>query len=120
MIAAFLDDDDNFRFATSLTHGDIGQEHVLITEAGDLAGVIDWGDVEVGDPVVDLAWVLNALPEVGERVLGAYGGAPDDRFRVRARFAYTLMPWHDVAYGAQTGQPRFIERGLAGVRERLG
>ena len=118
-LAAFLDDDDNFRFATSLTHGDIGPEHVLITEAGDLAGVIDWGDVEVGDPVVDLAWVLNAMPEVGDRVLGAYGGPPDDRFLARSRFAFTLMPWHEVAYGAQTGQPPFVESGLAGVRERL-
>jgi Phosphotransferase enzyme family len=118
-IAAFLDDDDNFRFATSLTHGDIGPEHVLITEAGDLAGVIDWGDVEVGDPVFDLAWVLNAMPEVGERVLGAYGGAPDDRFHVRARFAFLLMPWHEVRYGMETDQAAFVESGMAGVRERL-
>ena len=98
-LAAFLDDDDNFRFATGLTHGDIGPAHVLITDAGDLAGVIDWGDLEVGDPVFDLAWVINALPEVGERVLGAYGGPPDDRFLVRSRFAFMLMPWHEVQYG---------------------
>jgi aminoglycoside 2''-phosphotransferase len=119
-IAVFLDDDDNFRFASSLTHGDIGPEHVLITEAGDLAGVIDWGDVEVGDPVFDLAWVINAMPDVGERVLGAYGGPPDDRFFERARFAFMLMPWHEVRYGFETGQSRFVESGMAGVRERLG
>jgi hypothetical protein len=119
-LASFLDDDDNFRFATSLTHCDIGPEHVLITEAGDLAGVIDWGDVEVSDPVVDLAWVLNAMPEVGERVLGAYGGPPDDRFLARSRFAFMLMPWHEVNYGARTEQPGVVERGLTGVRERLG
>ena len=119
-LAAFLDDDDNFRFATGLTHGDIGPEHVLITDAGDLAGVIDWGDLEMGDPVFDLAWVINAMPEMGERVLGAYGGPPDDRFLARSRFAFMLMPWHEVKYGAQTEQPGFIESGLAGVRERLG
>ena len=118
-LAAFLDDDDNFRFATGLTHGDIGPEHVLITDAGDLAGVIDWGDLEVGDPVFDLAWSINAMPEMGERVLGAYGGPPDDRFLARSRFAFMLMPWHEVKYGAQTEQPGFIESGLAGVRERL-
>ena len=119
-IASFLDDDDNFRFATALTHGDIGPEHVLVTDTGDLAGVIDWGDVEVGDPVFDLAWVMHAMPEMGDRVLGAYGGPPDDRFRERARFAFMLMPWHEVKYGAQTDQPGFVESGLAGVRERLG
>lgn len=120
MLTALLDDDDNFRFATGLTHGDIGPAHVLITDAGDLAGVIDWGDLEVGDPVFDLAWVINAMPEVGERVLGAYGGPPDDRFLARSRFAFMLMPWHEVKHGAVSGQPVFVESGMAGVRERLG
>lgn len=55
--------------------------------------MIDWGDTEVGDPAFDLAWILHAMPAEGERVLGAYGGPPDDRF---------------------------LERGLVGVRERLG
>lgn len=119
-IAAHFEDDDNFRFAPSLTHGDIGPEHVLVTDTGDLAGVIDWGDTEVSDPVFDLAWVLHAMPPEGERVLSAYGGAPDDRFLIRARFMFLLMPWHEVKYGALTEQPAFVERGMAGVRERLG
>ncbi len=119
-IAAFFDDDDNFRFAPCLRHGDIGPEHVLVTDTGDLAGVIDWGDAEVGDPVFDLAWMLHAMPAEGERVLGAYGGPPDDRFFVRARFAFLLMPWHEVKHGVETGQVAFVDRGLAGVRDRLG
>jgi hypothetical protein len=52
-------------------------------------------------------------------VLGAYGGPPDDRFLARCRFAFLLMPWHEVQYGAESGQPAFVESGLAGVRERL-
>ncbi|MGZ8652210.1 MAG: phosphotransferase family protein [Actinomycetota bacterium] len=119
MLSAFLDDDDNFRFATCLTHGDIGPEHVLVTASGDLAGVIDWGDAAVGDPVFDLAWIVHAMPDEGERVLGAYGGPPDDRFFERARFAFMLMPWHEVRYGVQTDQHGFVESGLVGVRERL-
>lgn len=120
MLSAFLDDDENFRFAACLTHGDIGPEHVLVTASGDLAGVIDWGDAAVGDPVLDLAWILFAMPDEGERVLGAYGGPPDDRFLGRARFAFQLMPWHEVKYGAETDQAGFVESGLAGVRERFG
>lgn len=118
-IQTFLEDDDNFRFAACLTHGDIGPEHVLVTDAGDLAGVIDWGDIEVGDPAVDLAWILHAWPEVGARVLGAYGGAPDDRFLIRARLAFMLMPWHEVKYGLETDQREFVRGGLVGVRDRL-
>jgi aminoglycoside phosphotransferase (APT) family kinase protein len=117
--AVFWEDDDNFRFAPCLTHGDMGPEHVLVTDAGDLAGVIDWGDTAVGDPACDLAWILHAMPAEGERVLGAYGGPPDDRFVVRTRFLFLLMPWHEVKYGVETGRLAFVESGLAGVRERL-
>jgi aminoglycoside phosphotransferase (APT) family kinase protein len=120
MVSAFLDDDGNFRFATCLTHGDVGPAHVLVTPSGDLAGLIDWGDAAVGDPVTDLAWMVHAMPEQGERVLGAYGGPPDDRFLLRARFSFTVMPWHEVRYGAETDQPGFVESGMVGVRERLG
>jgi aminoglycoside phosphotransferase (APT) family kinase protein len=118
-LSAYLDDDDNFRFATCLTHGDIGPEHVLVTASGDLAGVIDWGDAAVGDPASDFAWIVHAMPDEGERVLGAYGSPPDDRFLERARFSFMLMPWHEVKHGAETDQPGFVENGLAGVRERL-
>jgi aminoglycoside 2''-phosphotransferase len=120
MLSAHLDDDVNFGFATCLTHGDIGPEHVLVTVSGDLAGVIDWGDAAVGDPMFDLAWILHAMPDEGERVLGAYGGPPDDRSLERARFAFMLLPWCEVKRGAENDQPGFVESGLAGVRERLG
>jgi len=120
VIESFFGDDANFRFATCLTHGDIGPAHVLLTEGGDLSGVIDWGDASVGDPAADLAWILHAAPAVGERVLAAYGGPPDDRFVARTRFRFTIMPWFEAHYGVETGQPAFVESGLAGVRERLG
>jgi aminoglycoside phosphotransferase (APT) family kinase protein len=119
LFAAYLDDDENWRFATCLTHGDLGPEHILVTPAGDLAGVIDWGDASVGDPVWDFAWLLRAAPLVGERAVAAYGGEPDQHFRDRARFAFALMPWHEVAHGLATGQPAFVQSGLAGVRARL-
>jgi hypothetical protein len=59
------------------------------------------------------------MPAEGVRVLGAYGGPPDDGFLERARFMFLLMPWHEMKYGMETGQTRFVESGLAGVRERL-
>jgi aminoglycoside phosphotransferase (APT) family kinase protein len=114
----FLDDDERWRFAPCLTHGDIGPEHVLVTPAGDLAGVIDWEDLSVGDPVVDHAWVLNAVPGIGERVLAAYGGSPDPTFRSRAGFYYRLMPFHEVLHGLDAGGDRFVVSGIDGIRAR--
>ena len=119
LFEAYADDDTLWRLATCLTHGDLGPEHILVTPLGDLAGVIDWGDASVGDPVRDFAWLLRAAPLVGERALAAYGGEPDQHFRDRARFAFALMPWHEVAYGLDSEQPAFVASGLAGVRVRL-
>ena len=116
--AAFVDEDDHWRFAPCLTHGDIGPEHVLVSPAGDLAGVLDWEELSVWDPVADFAWLLHARPIDGERALGAYGGAPDPTFRERAAFRYFLMPFHEVWHGLETDDAAFVLSGLEGIRAR--
>jgi aminoglycoside 2''-phosphotransferase len=115
---AFLRDEDLWRFAPCLVHGDIGPEHVLVSAEGDLAGVLDWEDLSVGDPVGDFAWLLHARPADGERALGAYGGAPDPTFLRRGAMRFFLMPFHEVLYGLDIEDPSFIASGLAGIRRR--
>jgi aminoglycoside phosphotransferase (APT) family kinase protein len=115
---AFLDREDYWRFSACLTHGDIGPEHVLVSASGDLVGVLDWEELVVGDPVADFAWLLHARPDDGERVLGAYGGAPDPTFAERAAFRFFLMPFHEVVYGLQIDDPGFVASGIAGIRAR--
>ena len=102
-----------------LTHGDLGPEHVLVSASGDLAGVLDWEEVGIGDPAWDFAWWVHERPAVGERALAAYGGAPDPGFATRARFCFVLMPLHDLDHGLQVGPPAFVQAGLAGFRTRL-
>lgn len=119
LLADLLDDDRNWRFGTVLAHGDLGPEHVLASPSGDLVGVLDWEDVGTGDPADDFAWWLHAVPEIGKRMLTAYGGPPDDRFAVRARVLYALMPWHEVEHGVATDDAGLIASGLEGTRARL-
>lgn len=114
----FLEDDELWRFAPCLTHGDIGPEHILVSPTGDLAGVLDWEDIGVDDPVADFTWLLLARPPDAERVLGAYGGAPDPAFRRRAAYRFFLMPFHEVRYGRMSDQPSFVASGIAGIRAR--
>lgn len=115
---AVLRDDDLWRFAPCLLHGDIGPEHVLVSADGDLVGVLDWEDLSVGDPVGDFAWLLHARPSDGARALGAYGGAPDPSFHERAAFRYFLMPFHEVLYGLDVDDPAFVTSGIEGIRKR--
>jgi len=97
---------------TALIHADLGPEHMLCRD-GELVGVIDWGDVRIGDPALDYAWLLNGMPPAFAASLDA------ERFRGRALFYYRLAPWYEAHYGVFVGKPPHVEAGLRGVRERL-
>lgn len=87
-----------------LTHSDLGAEHLIFDDGGALAGVIDWGDVCVGDPAVDFAGIAAWLGEGFLRqVLAHYARPWDERFVRRilfaarctalAGFGWSLMGW---------------------------
>lgn len=105
----FADVDTLVDFEPALVHADLGPEHLLVRD-GRLAGVIDWGDVRVGDPALDYSWLLNR-PFANWDV--------DPELRRRARFYHRLAPWFEAHYGLFTNQPAHTERGIAEIRDRL-
>ncbi|MET9632898.1 phosphotransferase [Lentzea sp. NPDC006480] len=103
--------------ADTLVHGDLGPEHVL-GRAGVLTGVIDFGDLHIGDAAIDLAWALHSTPpEFVDALVAAYG-VTDELWR-RALIWHQLGPWHEVLYGNDIGDPQVAAGGLEGVRDRL-
>jgi aminoglycoside phosphotransferase (APT) family kinase protein len=120
LLDAWFDAHQELRVA--LTHGDMTPEHILCAGDG-VAGVIDWGEVKLGDPGNDLGWVLNGLgPSFADLVLDAYrshGGHADDRLRTRVGLNYRLGPWSEVLYGLDAGGDTFVRSGLEAVRRRL-
>ena len=84
-----------------LVHGDLYSRHVIVDERPSadvvLAGVIDWGDVHVGDPAVDLACAWSLFDISGrQRLLAAYGAVDTGtlalaRFRALAHSAICLV-----------------------------
>ena len=112
-------DPRSWDFALCPVHADLGPEHVLVSPAGELSGVIDWEECHVGDPALDLGWWLHERPDIGERMLERYGRPVDASFRARARRLYALMPWHDVEHGVDSGDEALVAKGLEGIRARL-
>jgi len=55
-------------------HGDLHPRNLLV-EGGRLSGVLDWGDLTVGDRAVDLAsaWMVFSTPEAQSTALAASG-----------------------------------------------
>ena len=106
-------------YTPALAHRDLGRDHVLVRD-GAVTGVIDWADAGVQDPAIDFAWLLHGVDdEFARAALDAYDGSVDERFLARARFYHVLGPFYEVLYGLDFGRPKFVESGLAGIKERL-
>jgi len=72
--------------ARSVIHGDLYARHVLVSKNNELAGVIDWGDLHLGCPALDLAVAWSVVPRTTRAAFfSAYG--PTDPHTLRlARF----------------------------------
>ena len=96
-----------------LLHNDLSSDHVLIDDHGDrVAGIIDWTDVEVGDPAVDVSGIYHFLGERGTRaVLARYGGRWDESLVRRARYFATCFALLQLFHGHATGRADDVDDG---------
>ena len=71
---------------TSLVHGDLYVRHLMVSEDALPCGVIDWGDVHLGDIALDLSIAHSFLPPAGHDVFrNAYGPIDESTWQL-ARF----------------------------------
>ncbi len=116
-LSAFLDDDANFAAPPVLLHGDLWPEHVLYSPAsGRLAGVIDWGDLCLGDPEYDLAFLARRLgPEFQDGLLRC--SPPADPARTAAKLVAIALfsALEDAAAGLTRGDGGLVESALSDV-----
>jgi aminoglycoside phosphotransferase (APT) family kinase protein len=68
-----------------LVHGDLHARHLLVDEAGRASGVIDWGDVCLADPAVDLSLGYAAFIGPARVAFLAGYGSVDEARELRAR-----------------------------------
>jgi aminoglycoside phosphotransferase (APT) family kinase protein len=66
-----------------LVHGDASAEHLLVGPDRRIAGVLDFGDMHIGDPVYDLAVLTSHHPGQLDAVLSGYRPGRTTRERVK-------------------------------------
>lgn len=71
--------------ADTLVHGDLHARQVLVGDAGEPCGVIDWGDAHQGDPACDLAVAHMLLPPSAQAGFREAYGAIDEETWALAR-----------------------------------
>ena len=63
----YLDNPENFNYTPALIHNDFSADHILFdSENKSTSGIIDFGDIAIGDPDYDLMYLLD---EFGEEFL---------------------------------------------------
>jgi aminoglycoside phosphotransferase (APT) family kinase protein len=84
-------------------HGDLYARHLMLDDANQLVGVIDWGDVHVGDPAIDLSIAFSFLPPTARQRFRQVYGEIDEATWNRARFRAIHYGALLTEYGAATG-----------------
>jgi len=118
LLSAYLDGDTNFDAPPVLLHGDLWPEHVLVSrETNRLTGVIDWGDLCLGDPAYDLAFLALRLgPEFAAGLARRLGGVDPSRTAAKLLPIALFNALDDVLTGLDRDDPALIAGGLADVR----
>jgi aminoglycoside phosphotransferase (APT) family kinase protein len=104
----------------ALLHGDLYARHLLVDGDARLCGVIDWGDVHVGHPGVDLAIACGFLPPAArDAFVEGYGEHPTaDTWRL-ARLRAVYHGFAVLDYGRASGDSDLAREGAVAVRNAI-
>jgi len=91
-------------FRSGIIHGDYQFANVMFAHGAParLVAVVDWEMATVGDPLLDLAWVLMTWPDPEERAGGGsyfdYTGMPTRAELIEYYAERTNLPTHELDY----------------------
>lgn len=82
-------------------HADFSADHILCT-GGTVSGIIDWGDVSLGDPDYEFSYLYQDFGATFVRQIAEHYGHPDpDRLVGKARYYTMLDQLGTILYGGE-------------------
>jgi len=99
-VGQWLEDRQPLHFEPSIIHGDYHLSNVMFRyDAPELAAIVDWELVTIGDPLVDLGWVLATWPDASGPTPGTVGATPWSGFPEADELVehYAYHSGHDVS-----------------------
>src|SRR6185503_5502285 len=104
-IAAHVGDPRNFANAPRVLHADLSAEHVL-WDGRHVTGILDWGDVCLGDPDYDFSYLYQDFGEDFVREMALeYGHQDPDRLVSKSRYFTIVDQIGTIVHGAAEALP---------------
>lgn len=89
-------------FQPAWLHGDLSLNHIL-TARPDLTGIIDWGDVQIGDPALDFAGIASVWDKKQlQPLLQTYSIFREENWWERITFYRRLSPFYGLLSALET------------------
>ena len=114
----YLGDPGNFDYEPTVIHADLSPEHILydpVTQA--IAGVIDFGDIEIGDPDYEMHWLYGSYgAEFLQTYLTFKPHPSPDRLLRKLRFFHRANTVGDILIGFHRDDPETVEDGIAALK----
>jgi aminoglycoside 2''-phosphotransferase len=105
LFSCYLEDPFNFAGLPRILHADLSAQHVLHA-AESVTGILDWGDVCLGDPDYDFSYLYIGLGEAFVRDVASRYGHPDpDRMVRKARYFGAVDQIDTIIYGSDRSLP---------------
>lgn len=81
IVARWLEDNLPAHFQPGIFHGDFHIANVMFRrDSGELAAIVDWELCTLGDPMLDLGWLIATWPETGQPLVASDAIQPWDGF----------------------------------------
>jgi aminoglycoside phosphotransferase (APT) family kinase protein len=104
-----------------VSHGDLSVRHLLVDRDGSATGVIDWGDLCLADPAVDLSIGYFAFAgKARADLLSAYGRPVGAHRELAARTLAISLAASLAEYAAGERRAMLLHECLAGLRRAVG
>jgi macrolide phosphotransferase len=100
-----------WQYTPVVIHGNLASDAVLSSE-GEITGVLDWHGLRVGDPAIDLQWLLGAGEDTADAAFGAYAAARgplDMRLRQRAALVAELEVARWLLHGTEVRSTEIVD-----------
>ncbi len=123
VMESLINNPRNYDYGPALIHADLDSRNVLADpETGELAGVIDFGDAEIANPLSDYGEVDSEILlrfGAGEQLadlLEGNGIRAEDVIRRRG-FSQVWWPLCDIAFGLDRHEDDLVETGILALNE---